>query len=107
MAALLENLIQHLAPVPASDAAEVYCKIDAFICIVAPVAALFVMLIRGWTVEAVEFWITEEPKRLIPPVPDVVIMDTVAFAKNGLLVIWVFTMLILPLLIVRAVVSDI
>jgi len=107
MAALLENLIQHLAPVPVSNVADVYCKIHELMSIGAPVAALFVMLIRGWTVEAVEFWITEQPKRLTPPDPDVVKRLTVAFANTGLLVIWVLIILILPLLIVTAVVSDI
>jgi len=105
--ALLANLIQHLAPVPVSAVAEVYCKIHELMSIGDPVEVLFVILIRGWTVEDVEFWITEQPKRLKPPVPDVVIIDTVAFARKGLLVTCVLTMLILPLLIVTAVVSDI
>jgi hypothetical protein len=107
MAALLENLIQHLAPVPVSNVADVYCKIHELMSIGDPVEALLVILIRGWTVEDVEPCITEQPKRLTPPDPDVVKRLTVAFANPGLLVIWELIILILPLLIVTAVVSDI
>jgi hypothetical protein len=83
----LAILIQHLASVPVSAVADVYCKMELLTVIVC-VPTVLPRFIRGWTADDVDACMTEQPKREIRPVPVVVIM-VAADIKAGLLVICV------------------
>ena len=81
----LASWIQHFVPVPASEVAEVYCRI-ALLNVIVCVDELFAIFTRGATVDTVEFCITEQPNRFTRPVPVVVIIDN-GDMITGLLVI--------------------
>jgi len=75
MAAEFAHLTQHFPPVPASEAVDKYCK-EEFEIIIEDVAALFVMFIRGDTVERDDICDNTHPYIVIRPVPDVCIKLT-------------------------------
>jgi hypothetical protein len=64
----LAHLTQHLSPVPASEAVDVYCRVVLEITIV-PVLALFVRFMRGATVEALDDCVKIQPYIITRPVP--------------------------------------
>jgi hypothetical protein len=80
---VLEYLIQHFDPVPESEVAEIYCRMQELIVIPpAPLAVVFVMSMRGNTVEVALYCIREHPKRLMRPAPEVLTSWTPAVVKG-------------------------